>query len=488
MQPTATTPSAPARSGRLAAWKVAAAAALLAVLAGAAAALQVRGWSALESAPSGACGSGSGACPRGVVPALAVSFVAGLAAIPVLIVAVVRRPKVAAVVAVIGLAAGALGALALSGWLHGNELRVDWTAPYDASGAPATEGVWVTDGSLIRVRADQVTSYQAATGREQWTLAVPGGAAACAVSAQAGDGTGLVGYGAAGGACDHVLAVDLGTGRPLWSKQVAAGWKGSQGTGFVAVGGGTAVAVTAAAAEGFDLRTGAPRWTARTPPGCSDQTAAAARRAVAVLAACGRDFDVIDLSPASGSQLWRTPVPAPGPGYQFALLSADPVVVADRLPGPPPVSSVLAFGPDGHVAATIPAGGLDTSYYQGFGPRLAVSGGLLTGVTRSGGHAGVVAYRLSDGQRQWQVAMPGDVLSLRQDGDRLLALAQSAAAPVIEAIALPGGSPRVIGSVPRGVIGASGAGVYPVAGRYLVVNLSGRAPVPPVAAVAAVAG
>jgi outer membrane protein assembly factor BamB len=420
-----------------------------------------------------------------VVPVLVISFVVGLATIPFVIAAVVRRPKVNAGVAAVGLVAGVFAAQALSGGLHAAGLRVEWTAPYDAAGSPAAEGVWTAGNSLIRVRADQVVSYQAATGRQQWTLAVPGGDVACAVSADASSAVGLVGYGTAGGACDQLLAVDLGTGQQLWSKRVPASWKGDQGTGFVAVGGDTAVAVTAGAVLGYDLRTGAARWSALTPPGCSDQTLAGARQSVVVLAACGRTFDVIDLDPASGKQLWRTPVPLQAPGYHFAILSADPAVVADVSPGQP--EQVLAFGATGHLTSTIPVGDLDTNYYQGFGPQIAVSGGLLIGVTRpgpsGGGHADVVAYRLSDGGRQWLLSMPDDVLSLRQDGGQLLVIDQSRPSLALDAISLPTGSLHPIGYIPASIVNPSGTSVYSADGRYVVVNLSGRPPVPPAAAI-----
>jgi len=476
------TPRVATSAGRFRAWQVAVAA-VLAVLAGAAILLQIRGWSAVEGESGTACAAGSAVCPHGVVPVLVISFVVGLAAIPVLIWAVMRWPKVNAVVAVVGLAVGVVAAQALTGWMHVSGLSVDWTAPYDAAGSPATEGVWTAGGSVIRVRADQVVSYQAATGRQQWTLAVPGGDVACAVSADTSSATvGLIGYGTAGGACDRVLAVDLGTGQQLWSKKVPASWKGDQGTGFVAVGGDTAVAVTADAVAGYDSRTGATRWTALTPPGCSDQTVGGAQKSVVVLAACGRSFDVIDLDPATGKQLWRTPVPGQAPGYHFAILSADPVVVDDVPAGQP--EQVLAFGATGHLRSSIPAGDLDTSYYQGFGPDLVVSGGLLVGVTHpTGGHAGLVAYRLPDGGRQWLVSMPNEVIGLQQDGAQLLVIDQSRPSLALESISLSTGSLHTIGFIPADIVDFGGASVYPADARYVVVNLNGRAPVPPAAAV-----
>jgi outer membrane protein assembly factor BamB len=423
------------------------------------------------------------------VPALVASFVVGLAAVPLLIWLLVRGRKVYYLAAAAaGLAAGVFAGQGLYGVPHG-DLRVDWTAAHDSAGAQAAEGVWTTGDSLIRVSAGQIVSYQAGTGRRQWTLALPGGNVACAVSAgtalvprSPGQLAGLIGFGAAGGACNHILAVNLGTGRPLWSGPVGARWRGDQGTGFVAAGGGTAVAVSASGALGYNLRTGVPRWTAQTPVGCADQTVAAGTRSAVVLASCNRSFAVISLDLASGRQLWRTTVPEPALGYQFAVLSADPLVVDSRLPGGQG-DHLLVFTPGGRVATTIPVTGLDMSDYQGSGPEIAISGGLLAGLTKpSGGHADVVAYRLADGRRLWQVPMPDDVAAICQDGGQLLVLDRSAPRLTLDAITIASGSLRVIGHVPPGVVDPGGASVYPAGGRYLVVNLSGLGSVRPAAA------
>jgi outer membrane protein assembly factor BamB len=462
--------------------------AALAIVAGAAIMLQIRGWAALESESGLVCGTGGSPCPGREVPGLVASFVVGLAAVPLLIWILVRGRKVYYLfVAAAGLVAGVFAGQALSGAPPG-DLRVDWAAPHDSAGAQAAEGVWTTGDSLIRVSAGQIVSYQAETGRRQWTLAVPGGNVTCAVSPETalvprtpGQQAGLVGFGAAGGACDHVLAVNLGTGRPLWSGPVGARWRGNQGTGFVAAGGGTAVAVTASGAHAYNLRTGAPRWTVRTPVGCADQTVAAGTRAAVVLASCNRSFAVIGLNLASGRQLWRASVPEPAPGYQFAVLSADPLVVDNRLPGGQG-DHLLVFTPAGRVAATFPVTGLDTSDYQGSGPEIAISGGLLAGVTKpSGGHADVVAYRLADGRRLWRVPMPDDVVAIGQDGGRLLVLDRSAPDLTLDAITIATGSLHVIGHVPASAVDPGGASVYPAGGRYLVVSLTGRGSVPAVA-------
>ena len=95
----------------------------------------------------------------------------------------------------------------------------------------------------------------------------------------------------------------------------------------------------------------------------------------------------------------------------------------------------------------------------------------------------MVAYRLSDGGRQWLCLMPDDVLSLRQDGGQLLVIDQSRPSLALDAISLPNGSLHTIGYIPASIVNPSGASVYSAGSRYVVVNLSGRAPVPPAAAV-----
>jgi hypothetical protein len=75
------------------------------------------------------------------------------------------------------------------------------------------------------------------------------------------------------------------------------------------------------------------------------------------------------------------------------------------------------------------------------------------------------------------------VLGLRQDGGQLLVIDRSRPSLALDAISLPKGSLHTVGYLPASIVNPSGAGVYPAGDRYVVVNLSGRAPVPPAAAV-----
>lgn len=59
-------------------------------------------------------------------------------------------------------------------WLHGDDLAVDWSAPYDASDTLKSEGAWTDGAAVIRARLAEVVGYDGATGRVDWTYRVPG--------------------------------------------------------------------------------------------------------------------------------------------------------------------------------------------------------------------------------------------------------------------------------------------------------------------------
>jgi hypothetical protein len=296
------------------------------------------------------------------------------------------------------------------------------------------------------------------------------------------------------GACDQVLAVDLGTGRRLWSRQVSTGLTGQQGTGMLAVSGSVAVVVTSGGVAGFSARTGAPRWTLASPPGCADQTVAAQGISGVTLTACEQPgYDVTGFDAATGRQGWRTRVAEPTQDFNFAILSADPVVIDDLIPGTRQSEHVRTFGSGGRQESSILVSGisapggqvaLDTNDYPGFGMEIAIADGLLVGVTQPvDDKSDLVAFRLSDGQRQRLVPMPDQVVSLQPDGGQLLVVDWSQPVASLETVAVPTGTVHAVGFIPQGVSTFSDAGVYPVGGRYVVVNKKGASPTPPVAAV-----
>jgi hypothetical protein len=106
-------------------------------------------------------------------------------------------------------------------------LKAAWTAQPGAlwSPAPASTSAWAwtTDDALVVPEKQALASYGAADGKQRWRTALP--KAVCAISdAPNADGVGAVLL--AGGtsvndqACGTVVAVDVNTGKLLWSKSL----------------------------------------------------------------------------------------------------------------------------------------------------------------------------------------------------------------------------------------------------------------------------
>jgi outer membrane protein assembly factor BamB len=477
---------------------------LLAIVVGTAAGLAVMlgidGWGTLIHEAGGSCGTNRGACPRGIIPALLLSFLLGLwagpAAIWLLFASGWDRRALVAVAAAGGVLAGQWA----WGGLHGQDLAVAWTAGYDPSFELSTVSAWTHADSLIRVRVDGVTSYDGASGRQRWSFTLPGTDIACSASGSPGtaqEAVGLIVFGPEPTRCDHVMAVDLAAGRPLWSAPLPGHVSGVSGDGLLTIAGDTAVVVSDGKPLGYDLRAGALEWTGPGPgAGASDcytRQVAAAGRSLIALADCQSGFSVLSLDPATGRPAWTARVTEPTDSYQIQVLSADPVVVSDTLTGPRGASRVQVFGAGGQVTASMPVSGipgvngpvaLDTSSRDWLGPRAVVADGLLVGVARGNGSGSdIVAFRLADGQRQWRVHLPDEVSSPRLAGHEVVLVDESDPAPALEAISLADGRQRAIGFFPGGVYDSGDAALYLAGGQDIIVNQRGVKPTPPVAAI-----
>jgi len=400
----------------------------------------------------------------------------------------------------IAAAGGVLAGQSIWGTLHGQDLAVAWTANYDTSFELSTVGAWTHGGALIRVRVDGATSYDGATGRQLWSFTLPGTDVACSVSgspATTEQAVGLIAFGQGSARCDHLMAVDLATGRPLWSRPLPYPLSGSEG-GLLAVAGSTAVVVSAEKALGLDLQAGTAKWTGAAPgqgtSDCLTQQVAAAGQYLIALARCDSSFNVLSIDPATGKPAWTAHVTEPTSSYQIQLLSADPVVISDVLPGAREVSRVQVFGPGGQVTSSMRVSGipgvngpavLDTESHEVFGLRTVIADGLLIGVAReTGPGTDIVAFQLADGQRRWLVHLPDEVTAVRLSGDELMLVDESDPVPSLEAISLPSGHKRATGFISRGVYDSGDAGLYLAGGRDIIVNLRGAKPTPPVAAIA----
>jgi outer membrane protein assembly factor BamB len=481
---------------------------IVGVLAGMAIMLQVGAWHALVSESGGACGTSEqgvsyGACPRGITPALILSFVIGVPAGCVAFALLLRRGWARRGVLAVAVAAGLFAGQSLWGAWHGTDLSTAWAAPYDTTADLSTVSAWTTGDALIRVRADEVVSYAAATGQQQWSLPVPGTDVACSASttpaAGLGATVGLVAYGADAGSCDHVLAVDLATGRQLWSAQVQDPYSGASSTGALAVAGPTAIILTADGIAGVDAATGAQKWTLAPPGDCTFQQLAGTGSSTSTvgavaLAACDSSYYVVDIDPVTGKEAWQARVSEPSASYQFQILSVDPVVVNDDLPGPRGTSVARVFSASGSLVSAFPVTGitvggvpssLNTASNQGFGVPAVVAGGLLIGVTTpaGGNRCAIVAYQLASGKRQWVADTPDPVYDVALDGSELSLIDDSQPALSLEEASVATGALRSLGYFAAGDIEPADSGLYVVGRDYLVVNLNGVAPIPPVAAI-----
>jgi outer membrane protein assembly factor BamB len=485
---------------------------IVGILAGAAIMLQVKGWWTLGSEAGGACGSGRGgvsygACPRGITPALVLSFIVGFGAVPAALVLVFRPGWARRGFLAVGAAAGVLAGQALFGLWHGTDLAVAWAAPFDTTSELTTVGAWVTGDSLVRVRVDEVVSYSAATGAQQWTLTVPGTDVACALSGLgpgtgAESGTGLVLYGPDSTTCDHIMAVDLATGRQLWAAALPSQDHGgiSEATGQLAVAGGTAIALTDDGPVGFSVSSGDRLWGPVRPADCSVRQLAGSGSSLVALGSCYTGSgtpdsdDVFSLSPATGKPVWDHRITEPSDSYSLQILSVSPLVISEEGSGPRGTASVRVLGPDGTQSADFRVDGimlagspvaLNVQPSLGFGPPDFVAGGMLVGVTAtSGGQSAIVAYRLSDGHRQWVTATPDEVHDITVSGGRAILVDESEPAYSLESLDLASGKLHSLGFFSQAIMETDESGLYAVGGSYLIVNQHGsRTYEPPVTAI-----
>jgi outer membrane protein assembly factor BamB len=218
------------------------------------------------------------------------------------------------------------------------------------------------------------------------------------------------------------------------------------------------------------------------------------------LAACytgsstGSSYDVFSLSPATGKPVWDHRVTEPSDTYSSRILSVSPLVISEEGSGPRGTTMVRVLGPDGTQAAGFRVDGiilagapvaLDVQPADGFGPPDFVADGMLVGVTAvNGAQSAVVAYRLSDGQRQWVTTTPDEVHDITVSGGSAILVDESDPAYSLESVDLSTGKLRSLGYFPQGVLQSGDSGLYAVGSSYIIVNQRGdNSGQPPLAAI-----
>ncbi|MCZ2526242.1 MULTISPECIES: PQQ-binding-like beta-propeller repeat protein [Streptomyces] len=413
------------------------------------------GWTVLVIESGGGCGGRYSPCPRGIGTAILLAFAFTVAGALLLQKAreaterLLRGHRFTAVVlagAVLAVWPGWLGYQ----WLRGPHAELVWQAAADRPSSVRGVGNWGVGGAVVRGRTDGLTSYAVGDGAERWNLPAPARESVCRMSRGTADGTGLVGSGRHGKPCATVTAVDLETGRALWTERAGKGdpHRNYDAAAGLAVAGGLAVvAETGAGTEAvtaLSLEDGSRAWSRKAGRGCSVSGVHASDSRVLVVSSCfdGHDYatdqddertaDAAALDPRTGKQQWRAVLPVESTLENLSLLSADPAVLLVDEEDERGTAAVLALDDSGRTTATIPLAGRTESlsalpeWTTGFPARpvlrAVVHDGLfVTAVTAPGDDEpyGVAAHLLADGRRVWGTEFEEPVRSLAVRGDEL---------------------------------------------------------------------
>ncbi|MFF3174766.1 PQQ-binding-like beta-propeller repeat protein [Streptomyces sp. NPDC057900] len=200
------------------------------------------------------------------------------------------------------------------------------------------DGSWLTDKAYVKTGVNEIIGYDPAKGTKLWSIPLPGQLCAAsrhmskdfktAIVFEAGKRTAAKKY----QPCDHVGALDLATGKLMWSKSVTAATGGDAPVRFaeVTLSGTTVAAAGSEGGAAFDLSTGAERWKPKVSTDRCYDTGYAGGDALAVVRKCGSYDDpqltIQALNPTTGAPLSSYKMP---PGVEYAsIVSTKPLVVA----------------------------------------------------------------------------------------------------------------------------------------------------------------
>ncbi|WP_031068763.1 PQQ-binding-like beta-propeller repeat protein [Streptomyces sp. NRRL S-118] len=198
-------------------------------------------------------------------------------------------------------------------------------------------GSWVTDKAYVKTGINSIVAYDLDKGTELWTIPLPG--QVCAASRHTEGNRTAIAFEPAKATppknfqpCSEVGAIDLSTGKLLWSKSVTGGQGGDDKARFteVTVGAGTVAAGGTDGGAAWDLATGKERWKPQVnAEQCYDMGYGGGAGLVAARK-CGpydQQYVIIqNLDPATGAPLSQFKMPT---GVEYAsVVSTKPLVVA----------------------------------------------------------------------------------------------------------------------------------------------------------------
>ncbi|MFG3308324.1 PQQ-binding-like beta-propeller repeat protein [Streptomyces wuyuanensis] len=197
-------------------------------------------------------------------------------------------------------------------------------------------GSWVTDSLYVKTGINSVVGYDLTTGTVKWTLPLPGQVCAASRHATADHKTAIAFEPAKRKPprnyekCSEVGAIDLTTGKLLWSKSATGSGDEKARFNEVTLSGGTVAAGGTDGGAAFDLATGAIRWKPQVnAENCYDMGYGGGPALVAArkCGAYGSQYVVIQsLNAQTGAPVSSFKMPT---GVEYAsIVSTKPLVVA----------------------------------------------------------------------------------------------------------------------------------------------------------------
>ncbi|HWU05291.1 MAG TPA: PQQ-binding-like beta-propeller repeat protein, partial [Streptomyces sp.] len=200
------------------------------------------------------------------------------------------------------------------------------------------DGSWVTDKAYVKTGVYEIAGYDLAKGTKLWSIPLTGQVCAAsrhmskdyktAVAFQEGKPTAEDKY----PSCTQIGALDLVTGKLMWSKSVTSTAGGDEPVRFgeVTLSGTTVAAGGTNGGAAFNLANGAELWRPKADADNCYDMGYGGGEALAVVRKCGSYDDpqltVQALNPTTGAPLSSYNMP---PGVEYAsIVSTKPLVVA----------------------------------------------------------------------------------------------------------------------------------------------------------------
>ncbi|MFD5875102.1 PQQ-binding-like beta-propeller repeat protein [Streptomyces sp. NPDC060322] len=200
------------------------------------------------------------------------------------------------------------------------------------------DGSWVTDKAYVKTGVNEIVGYDLAKGTKLWSIPLAGQVCAAsrhmskdyrtAIAFQEGKPSAADKY----PSCNQVGALDLATGKLLWSKSVTSASNGDEPVRFneVTLSGTTVAAGGTSGGAAFNLANGAELWKPKTDTNNCYDMGYGGGDALAVVRKCGSydepQLTIQALDPATGAPLSSYTMPA---GVEYAsIVSTKPLVVA----------------------------------------------------------------------------------------------------------------------------------------------------------------